>query len=99
MADKDYLHHHHKKISMDIRISNISRNILDADIRKMFSPFGVINSAEVERDKLNGRSRCNAYVNMPVDAEAKQAIASLNLTLMDGKKISVAEFRLPIGRY
>ena len=77
---------------MDIRISNISRNMIDSDIRKMFSAFGVINSAEVVRDKLNGRSKCNAVVNMPVDSEARQAIASLDQSLMDGKRISVIEF-------
>jgi hypothetical protein len=77
---------------MDIRVSNISRNLIDSDIRKMFSAFGVINSAEVVRDKLNGRSKCNAVVNMPVESEGRQAIASLDQSLMDGKRISVIEF-------
>jgi hypothetical protein len=32
---------------------------------------------------------------MPVDNDAKRAIASLDQTMMAGKKISVSELRLP----
>jgi RNA recognition motif-containing protein len=77
---------------MDIQASNLSIDTNDSDIRKLFSAFGIINSAEVVRDKLNGRSRCKALINMPVAAEARQAILSLDQTMMSGKKISVNEF-------
>jgi len=77
---------------MDIQASNLSINMNDSDIRKLFSVFGIINSAEVVRDKLNGRSRGKALINMPVAAEARQAIASLDQTMMNGKRISVNEF-------
>lgn len=77
---------------MDIKVFNLSLNIIDADLRKLFSPFGVVNSVEVNRDKFNGRSKGNAIVNMPVENEARQAIASLDQSMIDGKKISVNEF-------
>jgi RNA recognition motif-containing protein len=77
---------------MDIRVSNISLNMIDSDIRKLFSVYGVINSVEVSRNKFDGRSKGNAFVNMPIDAEARQAIVSLDKTMMDGKRISVDEF-------
>jgi len=77
---------------MDIQASNLSINMNDSDIRKLFSVFGIINSAEVVRDKLNGRSRGKALINMPVAAEARQAIATLDQTMMNGKRISVNEF-------
>lgn len=80
---------------MNIQVYNLSRDISDADLRRLFSPFGIVNSAEVVRDKLNGRSKCNGIIEMPVETEAKQAIESLDQTLMDGKKISVSELRLP----
>jgi len=66
-------------------------NTGDRDLRRLFSPFGIVVSAEVARDKLNGRSKCKGMVEMPVDKEARQAIESLHLTLLDGKKISVSE--------
>ncbi len=77
---------------MDIRISNISLNIIDSDIRKLFSAFGVVDSAEVSRNKLNGRSTGSAIINMPVISQARQAIMSLDQTMMDGKRIRVNEF-------
>ncbi len=77
---------------MDIRVSNISLNILDSDIRKLFSAYGIVDSAEVDRNKFTGRSKGNALVNMPVARQARQAIVSLDKTVMDGKIISVNEF-------
>jgi RNA-binding proteins (RRM domain) len=80
---------------MTIQVHNLSRNTIDSDLRKLFSPFGVVNSAEVNRDKNNGRSKGNGVIIMPVDHEARQAIASLDQTMMDGKKISVSELHVP----
>ncbi|THU32523.1 RNA-binding protein [Niastella caeni] len=80
---------------MNIQVYNLSRNTSDADLRKLFSPYGVVDSAEVMRDKLNGRSKGNGIIDMPVERDARQAIVALDQTLMDGKKISVSELRLP----
>lgn len=79
---------------MDIQIFNLSHNIRDTDLTKLFSVYGVVNSVEVIRNKLNGRSNGNALVNMPIETEARQAIESLNHMLIDGKKITVAEIHL-----
>ena len=77
---------------MDIRIINLSHNINDRSLSKVFSAFGIVDSAEVLKNKINGRSRGNALVMMPVEAEARLAILSLNQTMLDGKKISVSQF-------
>jgi RNA recognition motif-containing protein len=77
---------------VDIRISNISLDTTDSEVRRLFSPFGVVDFAEVTRNSLNGRSLRNGKVNMPVDAQARQAIVSLDKTIMDGKIISVSEW-------
>jgi len=76
---------------MYIQVYNLSLNTADRDLRKLFSAFGIVASAEVARDKLNGRSKCNATIEMPIQLEALQAIESLNQTMLDGKKISVSE--------
>lgn len=78
---------------MNIQIYNLSLNTDDRDVRRLFSPFGIVISAEVIKDKLNGRSKRNARVEMPVENEGRLAIESLNETLLDGKKISVTEFK------
>lgn len=82
---------------MNIQVYNLSRNTSDADLRRLFSAFGVVDSAEVIRDKLNGRSKGNGVIEMPVEREALQAIASLDKTVMDEKTISVSELHLPPG--
>lgn len=79
---------------MHIQVLNLSMNTDDRDVRRLFSTFGIVTSAEVLRDKFNGRSKCNAMVDMPVDTEARQAIVSLHQTTLDGKKISVSEHHL-----
>lgn len=80
---------------MNIQVYNLGRNIKDTDLRKLFSAYGIVNSAEVMRDKLNGRSKGNGVIEMPIETEARQAIASLDQLLIDGRKISVSELSLP----
>jgi RNA recognition motif-containing protein len=77
--------------AMNIRIANISLNTTDTEIRKLFTPYGNVDSALVNRNALNGRSLKSGQVNMPVAAQARQAIASLDKTIFDGRLISVSE--------
>jgi RNA recognition motif-containing protein len=76
---------------MNIRISNISLNTTDSELRKLFVPYGNVDTAQVYRNSLNGRSLKYGMVSMPVSLQAKQAVASLDRTLLDGKIISVSE--------
>lgn len=76
---------------MLMRISNLSHNINDGDLRKIFAAYGTVNSAEVARNKFNGRSNGYAIVEMPVEGEARQAIISLDKTTVDGKLISISD--------
>jgi RNA recognition motif-containing protein len=76
---------------MNIKIVNISLNTTDTEIRKLFSSYGSVDSALVNRNALNGRSLKSGQVEMPVVAQARQAIASLDKTIFDGKLISVSE--------
>lgn len=77
---------------MNIRISNISLNTTDTELRKLFNQYGNVDSAKVQRNSLNGRSLKYGRVSMPVAAQGLQAITSLDKTLLDGKVISVSEF-------
>jgi RNA recognition motif-containing protein len=75
---------------MNIRVSNISLDTTDTELRKLFNPFGNVDSAKVHRSALNGRSLKYGQVTMPVAAQGMQAIASLDKTVLDGKVISVS---------
>ncbi|MBN9383755.1 MAG: RNA-binding protein [Chitinophagaceae bacterium] len=76
---------------MNIKVSNISLNTTDAQLRKLFVPYGSVDNAMVYRNSLNGRSLKSGEVSMPVLAQAKQAIASLDKTIFEGNIISVSE--------
>ena len=76
---------------MNIQVFNLSRDTRDNDLRRLFAAFGIVNSAEVVRDKLNGRSKGNGVIEMPIDSDGRKAIVALDQTLVDGKKISVSE--------
>lgn len=76
---------------MNIRVTNLSLNILDSDIRRLFSRYGEVNSAVIMRDKNTGRSHGAALVHMVNEAQGHLAIESLNHTVVNGKTISVAE--------
>jgi RNA recognition motif-containing protein len=82
---------------MNIRISNISLDTTDSDLRRLFFPYGNVDYAKVNRNSLNGRSLQSGEVCMPVLAQARQAIVSLDKTIFGGKIISVNE--LPSALY
>lgn len=84
---------------MNIQVSNLSHNIVDGDLRKLFSTYGEVLSAEVLRDRINGRSRGTALVDMINDAQGALAITGLHRTHLDGKAIAVTEKMYTPSRY
>jgi RNA recognition motif-containing protein len=74
---------------MHIQIMNLNLGVIEADIRRLFTPFGEVAMVEVDRDKWNHRSTGRAFVNMPVEKQARTAILTLNGTMVAGKAIAV----------
>ena len=90
---------HFKQSSMNIHVSNLSHNTGDGDLRKLFSSYGEVISAVVLRDKLNGRSRGTAFVDMINDSQGLEAISGLHRTKLDGKSIAVIERTYSPSKY
>jgi RNA recognition motif-containing protein len=84
---------------MNILVSNLSVNINNNDLVALFSAFGKVSYAAVVRDKKSGRSRGNAFLEMPFGVEGEQAINALNHTLLDGKEIIVQEIAYKAGEF
>lgn len=82
---------------MNIKVFNISLNTTDSELRKLFFQYGNVDYARVNRNSLNGRSLKSGEVCMPVPAQARQAIVSLDKTIFNGMIISVSE--LPTELY
>lgn len=76
---------------MQIHISNLEANLIEKDLRKLFSRFGEVGAVSLVRDKLNYRSLGRAFIEMPVTVEGKLAIAGLHGALIKGKRATVAE--------
>ncbi|MCF6402932.1 RNA-binding protein [Chitinophaga filiformis] len=78
---------------MDIYVSNLSPYVLGEDLKKQFSKFGVVSSANIIIDKYTNRSRGFGFVTMPNDAEAEKAILEMDGSSLDGKAIAASKAR------
>jgi len=78
---------------MNIFVGNLAREVTEADLRKMFEPFGHVTSAAVIRDKLSGESRGFGFVDMPASAEAQSALTGLQGMQLQGRTLHVNEAR------
>jgi cold-inducible RNA-binding protein len=63
---------------MKIFVAGLPYDLDDAELTEIFEKFGTIASAKVAIDKETGKSKGFGFVEMPVEAEAKDAIESLN---------------------
>ena len=78
---------------MNIYAGNLSYSVTDEDLKEICGAFGEVSRANVISDRETGRSKGFGFVEMPVDAEAKQAIDSLNGKDVKGRAINVNEAR------
>ncbi|QEC44328.1 RNA recognition motif domain-containing protein [Pseudobacter ginsenosidimutans] len=75
---------------MTIQVHNLSADMTDRQLRKIFETFGVVVTATVSRNQFNGRSNRHGLVEMLKLADGENAINSLDRSIIDGKIISVS---------
>jgi RNA recognition motif-containing protein len=63
----------------------------DDDLMNLFTEHGSVTRAKILKDKMNGRSKGFGFVEMEDDEAAKAAIAALNETEVQGRKLIVNE--------
>lgn len=76
---------------MNLHVSNLNSNIIESDLQRLFARFGEVTSVRLVRDKLNNRSLCHGYIDMPVQKQAEQAVATLDQLDVKGKRIKVTK--------
>ena len=76
---------------MNIYVGNLSWTMTDDDLSNLFTQYGSVTSAKILKDKMNGRSKGFGFVEMEDDEAAKTAIAALNETEVQGRKLIVNE--------
>lgn len=75
----------------NIYVGNLSYTASEDDIRDAFSQFGEVSRVSVIMDRETGRSRGFAFVEMPNDDEATQAIDGVNDMEIAGRSVRVNE--------
>jgi RNA recognition motif-containing protein len=76
---------------MNIHVSNLTTNIIETDLKKLFSAYGQVGFVVIVRDRAHDRSTGSAFVEMPVQRQGGQAIMALNKMEVDGQLINVRE--------
>src|SRR5215467_12806629 len=74
-------------------VGNLNFQTTEADLTALFQPFGQVGRVHIVTDRETGRARGFAFVEMPNDAEAAQAIAALDGKEMSGRNLKVNEAR------
>ena len=77
----------------NIYVGNLSFNATEDDIQQAFAQYGEVSSVNIIKDRETGRSRGFAFVEMPDSEQAKEAIEQVNLTEIDGRRVTVNEAR------
>lgn len=78
---------------MNIYVGNLSYNVTEENLQQAFEAFGQVTSARIIKEKYTGQSRGFGFVEMGEQAQAQEAIKSLNGEELLGKQMSVNEAR------
>ena len=78
---------------MDIFVGNIPFSATEDELQSLFSEHGEVSGVKVIKDRETGRSRGFAFVTMPNESEANQAIDKLNNYDLNGRALKVNQSR------
>ena len=72
-------------------VGNLSFDTTEGNLSELFGTVGEVASANLITDRMSGRSRGFAFVEMAENSAAQEAIAQLNGKELNGRDIKVAE--------
>jgi len=78
---------------MNMYVSNLGYQTSEADLRKLFEPFGQVSSVKIITDRDTGNSRGFGFVEMDSKTDAEAAMSKINGQDFGGRAISVSEAR------
>jgi len=73
-------------------VGNLSFQTSEQDLNDLFAQVGKVDSVSIITDRMTGRSKGFAFVEMDNEA-AENAITKFNGTDLDGRKLTVNEAR------
>ncbi|MHC4082217.1 MAG: RNA recognition motif domain-containing protein [Planctomycetota bacterium] len=74
-----------------IYVGNLSFETTEQTLSDLFGEHGTVNSVSIISDRITGRSRGFAFVEMNDGGEAKAAMEALDGHEFDGRALKVAE--------
>ncbi len=78
---------------MNIYVGNLPYSLTQEELKEMFTAYGEVSEVNLISDKYSGQSKGFAFVEMPRQADAEEAIKVLNDSLVKGKNIKVNQAR------
>jgi len=75
---------------MNIYVGNLSRRTTEEETRKLFEPYGEVDSVDLITDRYSGEFHGFGFVGMG-DKGAREAIVALNMKEVGGRNIKVNE--------
>ena len=74
---------------MNLYVGNMSYEVSEDDLKALFAEYGEVESVNRIIDRQTGRSKGFAFVEMPSNSEADQAVKNLNGHDLKGRKLKV----------
>jgi cold-inducible RNA-binding protein len=74
-------------------VGNLSYSTTEGNLSELFGAFGEVASVNLITDRMSGRSKGFAFVEMTEYDAAQEAINQLNGKEVDGRALKVAEAR------
>jgi RNA recognition motif-containing protein len=78
---------------MNIYVGNVNYQATEDMLRNLFEQYGEVSSVKIITDKVSGRSKGFAFVEMDNDDEAREAIENLNGKEFSSRELTVNEAR------
>lgn len=78
---------------MKIYVGNLSFDMTEDEVKAEFSAYGAVESVAIPSDRISGRPRGFAFVEMASKDEAEAAIEGLNGKMLKERTIVVNESR------
>ena len=74
---------------MNIYVGNLTYEVSENDLRDLFGEHGTVTKVNVIMDKMTGKSKGFAFVEMENDSDGQTAIDELNGADLQGRNLKV----------
>ncbi len=76
---------------MNLYVGNLNYRVRESDLREVMEEYGTVDSVKLITDRETRRSKGFAFIEMPDNGEAKNAIKELNGAEYSGRPMVVKE--------